>query len=91
MARASKGEIQDLVALIRRLEPVGPTFREIRDLWGVRSLSETKQRLEKLREDGLIDWLPRRARSLHLVRENYYITRKNEVGDTILVPLGGRK
>lgn len=45
---------------------IPPTVREVKDALGVRSPSDMHRYLERLREKGLVSWLPRKVRTLRV-------------------------
>lgn len=57
-----------LLALIRAGRGVGPSVSEIGATWGLSGKSLTHKYLVRLREHGLIWWIPAKARSIEVAR-----------------------
>jgi len=59
-----------IISAIKELSYKGypPTFRELMVKVGLRSPSTIKNRLEKLRRAGRVDWEPQQPRTLRVVR-----------------------
>lgn len=65
----SPAQFHSLKQLCREMHPVGPSYREISDLWGIKSLGRIKKILDNMRDLAMVDWIDGRARSLHIVTQ----------------------
>lgn len=81
-------ETTDLISMINSMAPVGPSYREIMDMWGLASSGHTKRKLDKLKAQGIIDWKPRCARSIHIRQAKFFIIEKKTAAyDARLIPM----
>jgi SOS-response transcriptional repressor LexA len=58
-----------------------PTYREIVTALGVASTNSLKTHFRLLKKKGVIDWNPRRARSIRLLKYDAVLIRKEFVDD----------
>lgn len=77
MSNPTSLETRLLIDLINRMAPVGPTFREVMAVWGLKSPTQAKRRLDVLKAQGVIDWKPRCARSIHIRRAKFFVVKKD--------------
>lgn len=64
------GPAEVLAAIVSMtVDGVCPTVREVKDELEVRSPSDMHRYLERLQEEGLVTWMPKKPRTLRLTAE----------------------
>ena len=61
--------VVDFIRAYIRMHGYAPTVREIMDGVGLASTAAVQYHLEKLRDSGVITWIPGRARTIRVLEE----------------------
>lgn len=64
--RVTDADVLEAIERLTEVCLVSPTVREVKDALGIRSPSDMHRYLERLREKGLVSWMPRKARTLRV-------------------------